>query len=458
MSKGTYRLVVWILNAVVAVACLLAIIGYFFAPFWSVNATYTVHAEDLKKMLGSESDLFNVDEVIDEKGLDVPLKVEITMGHLFKSFDSDSKAVVDHIIEGNVDKVVDSLTSTIGSVSKTVVQSAAKKVVKEQVHKQVKDYLQKSTEGITDADVQTRLDNANISDEYIEQKTDELVQLVYSEGGTNVDAISDNVIDTVEDVYGKLKENDPDFADAELTEEDKNAIRDKVNETVSKLADENGHINADELVSQLLLSFLKDQNGDKTGSASAEASGIVSLAAEPNDAADSPSGNTSASDQLKKEVQTYIVNAIPENLPGILVWALRGLILLFFLSSCAWIYILVKLIVKFIKKGEPTVKLKMPIILGWMPFFLLVLAPSIALLILRSTSLAAAGGALEILSSLAISFSSIGWIALACACVCFAISIVYMVFRRMNRNNSDAPEENDAESQLQPAQAEDDEY
>ena len=156
--------------------------------------------------------------------------------------------------------------------------------------------------------------------------------------------------------------------------------------------------------------------------------------------------SSSAKEELIKEIRIFIMNQV-KDLNPVIVWGLRGLLGLILISAASWIYILVKLAVKLIKNAEDnTVKLKMPIILGWLPYLFLGILPSLALLILRKTPIAASGGALEILSSLSVSFASIGWLALLCAAFLVGISIYFIVVRKHTKQNGAASKDIGSES------------
>lgn len=414
------RTIVWILDGAVALLSILAIVCYFFAPVWTVKLHVPLSGEDMQKMIGSV-DGYDLSDAFDE-GIEIDAAVNISAPLLFQSLGSNAEKTVQKLIDKNVDSVVEQLSVPLSEVSRKVVQSVAKQVVTEKVNEQVKDYLKNNSGSIfQDEEITQKLEGAGIDDSYISEKTGQIFDAIYDEGA-DVDKVSDMVVDTVAEAYGKLKESgDQDFVEAELSEADKEAIRNGVAEALDSFADENGGLDPDEIVDRFLLEYLQEKN-DK---------GAAKLSAAPE--------NNETRDELVKEVKTYLVNQIPSEANGLIVWGLRGALALIVLSSAAWIYVLVKLIVKLAKNSEDnTVRLKLPVILGWLPFLLFVLIPAIAFGPIRSLLAKSS----PTLSSLSAAFSSIGWVALLCALLCAAISIYFIIVRKSAR-----PEKTEAEEE-----------
>ena len=415
------KLIVWICNGVVGVLSILAIVCYFFAPIWQINVSYPVQAEDVQKMISSDYDNLDIEELIGD-GFDVKLSLNVEMDMLFVSLSSDAEATVQKMVDGNVDSVVDQLSTELASITPKVIQSVTEQVVKEEINKQLGDYLSKNSDkNFSDDEITRKREAAGVDDTYISEKTEELFDAIYS-GESTVDEIGDMVVETVTDAYEKLSKVDEDFFGAELTDEAKESIKNAVVDVLGDFASDDGTFHSDEILEQVLLELMKLAKENDVLSAN-----VKTLAA----ASETPS----VREELRNEVGKFIKAQLPSEATNAIVLVLRVLLGLILLSALTWLYIIVKLIVKLIKKDEnPTVKLKLPIWLGWLPFLVLVCVPSIALGILGSTGLTAPGGALEMLAGIGLSFGSIGWIALMAACICFAISIFYMVMRKQFKN------------------------
>lgn len=432
MSQSVKFLVTWILNAVIAVLCILSIVGYFFGPFWKIDLTYNLQADTLQKMIGSNISNINFSDIIDSDGVDIDLTLDIETTDLFHSFDPDINKTTELLVSNNVDKVVEQLASgPISEVTEKTVRSVAKSTVKDQVNSQVRDFLSSvnpDNASLSDENIQERLENANIPQSYLEEQADRLIDSVY-EGNADVDQVCDEVVDIVDDVYERLQaSDDEELKQAELTDSDREKIRDAVAKELDKLAGEGGSLNPEELLANLL-----NKAAAELGEASAER--IVPLAAAPDAA--KPAG--SANEQLKDTLRTMINGYIPSEVATILVWVLRAGAILMMLSSIAWLYIIVKLVVKLATHAEPTVKLKAPILFGWLPFLILVAIPSIAvpLLLGPMSGMFGASATAMITAIKSVGFASIGWIALMGACICFAISIFYIVLRKMAKKEED---------------------
>lgn len=90
-----------------------------------------------------------------------------------------------------------------------------------------------------------------MDEEYINQKTDALLDAIYAENAT-VDGVSQKAVETVEEVFEKLDESGvAEFQGAALTEENKEEIKNSIAEALSVIADENGNIDADDLAANL---------------------------------------------------------------------------------------------------------------------------------------------------------------------------------------------------------------
>ena len=434
MSKGT-KLFVWICNLIVVVLAVLSITSFFFAPFLVVNIEYTLTESDIKKMIGDKFD-FELKE-----GIPVKASVKFETDVLLRSFDSDVDATVDRMIASNVDSLVEQITASLSGSTRKVVEAVAKGVVTTQVRNHVKDFLsKKNTETeYSDDEITQRLERAGVTDEYLESKTQEVLDFIY-DGHANVDSVGDKVIETVNETYSKLAQSgDEDFADAALTEEEEASLRSSIKESLDMLADDNGNLDPDEFITQLLLELMRSLNGEEGGEKTASVPAAPLCVSRSITAfADEPTGNeSSAQEEIKAEVRAYLAGLIPEETTSIIVWVLRGFCIVFLLSSLAWLYIVLKILIKFITRKNPLVKLKAAIWLGWLPFLLLVCVLSLALWIVGMTPLAAEGGMLAFLNMFSeISFSSIGWIAGVSAGLCFVLSIFYSILRRKERKNN----------------------
>lgn len=413
------KIIVRVLNGVIAALSLLGIICYAFGPVWTIGVKYHFTSKEVADMVGNFENV-NLEEAIGPDGLDVKLDLDIHMGTLFGSLGSDADAVVDKIIDKNASGIAKTLSGTIEGVTRKVVSSVAKNMIHEKVHDQVREYLKNNSDNsYSDDDIVQKLENAGLGDEFISQKTDELFNAIYSEDKKDADQMGDIVVGIVEEACQKLQVSDEEFKDAyPLKDSDVSSIKKGVEDAIEKFTSDDGTIDPDAFVNGLISDMLKKMNGKDESAALCNA----------------PVAAESGSGDIEQELKTMLKRNLPSEVGPILVWVLRAGLLLVAISAAIWIYTIVKVIMKFVRpQSEQTVKLKLPIIFGWLPFLILFCVPTLAFSIMSGMSIAQPGGALEIISKMAISFYSIGWVALLSAGLCFGISIFYMVLRRQNR-------------------------
>ena len=444
MLKSKLKRAIWGCNIVIAVLCVLAIVSFFFMPFWSIKLAYTVQAETLQEMVGQSVE-FDAKDIVGEDGVKLGISLEFKTGVLFKSYGNVDVAV-DSLIEDNTNLLVDQLTDKLNSIVEKVVRTVTGTIVQKEVHDNIKNILSGSNPNISDEEVSRRLNDVGITDDFISSKTDAIIDKIYG-GGSTVDEVCDEVVNTVDEIYEKLAaSNDPELHTAELTEEDKNALRETVKDAMENFAAEGGELDANELIASLFLQALESMKGEKGGSAKSDAATPF--------AADTDAGAT-AGERLKTEVRSFLLDLIPNSVNTILAWVMRGMTILFIFSSFWWGYILVKLLVKVIKRKSPkvqknpTVKLWTPIVFGWLPYLIFVGIPVIAFGVLKRflvDKLPAGFG--SILNFASFSFASAGLFAALAALVCFGISIFYIVARKKLKKAYAA----ESETEKQPTQ------
>ncbi len=441
------RLIVWIMNIVIAVLCVLSILCYFFGAVWKINLTYTLTADQFAEI--AEGTNFDIDphDIIDEDGEQIKVSVSLTAGHVFGSLTS-AETVVDDIIDSNVNGIVDQLSGTLNVIAKKAVKSVAKNTVKSEVKNNIQKYLSKDGEEISEEEVEQKLSDLGFTDDYISEKTDQLIDDVF-EGGKDIDAVTENIMDTVDEVYADFQKNSAgkegfeDFTDVELSPEDKQQIEDTVRETLGQIAQEDGTIDPDEMIAELLAKALgaAGNSGTNSDENKEDESGTdVVLLAEEETAS---SGKTKLASALKDTLN----ERIPEKARHIAVYVFYGMAGLMVLSMLPWVYILIKLLVKFLKKDpNPTVKLAVPIWLGWLFFLILVAIPTIALWIVQMPALAESLASVSFLKSLieamemmTFSISSLSCISAICALIVFGISIYYIIVRKQLKKEGNTP-------------------
>lgn len=429
MSKSGSRFTVFLFNILIALLSVAAVAALFFAPLWKIDVKYVMQKEVLEKILPEEAKEVDLDEIVGD-GIPLSLTVSVqTKDTIRSALGKDARQSVTDLIENNVDKVVDELSPTFDEIAEKIVRSTAKTAVRDAVNEQVKNFLQNAGSEATDERVSELLKQAGVDEEYINQKTDALLDAIYAENAT-VDGVSQKAVETVEEVFEKLDESGvAEFQGAALTEENKEEIKNSIDEALSVIADENGNIDADDLAANLILEMLRSSED--------ESEPAVAAMDFTTQETDSGSVEEDATEQLKAEVKQMIMEKLTdETLDGI-VLALRIVFGVLCFTAFTWAWLLVKMLFKAFSRN-PAIKLKLPIWLGWLPFLALVLLPMGAMLLVKAqpSFLVNLLGAemMESLStffaSASLSFSSAAWVAFAAAIALIILSIPYGIFRR----------------------------
>ena len=422
MSKSGSRFTVFLFNILIALLSVAAVAALFFVK-------YVMQKEVLEKILPEEAKEVDLDEIVGD-GIPLSLTVSVqTKDTIRSALGKDARQSVTELIKNNVDKVVDELAPTFDEIAEKIVRSTAKSTVRDAVNEQVKNFLQNAGSEATDERVSELLNQAGVDEEYINQKTDALLDAIYAENAT-VDGVSQKAVETVEEVFEKLDESGvAEFQGAALTEENKEEIKNSIAEALSVIADENGNIDADDLAANLILEMLRSSED--------ESEPAVAAMDFTTQETDSGSVEEDATEQLKAEVKQMIMEKLTdETLDGI-VLALRIVFGVLCFTAFTWAWLIVKMLFKAFSRN-PAIKLKLPIWLGWLPFLALVLLPMGAMLLVKAqpSFLVNLLGAemMESLSaffaSASLSFSSAAWVAFSAAVALIILSIPYGIFRR----------------------------
>ena len=301
----------------------------------------------------------------------------------------DAAAMVDDILDRNLDSLATQLVAVIEPIAKNTIKTQASSAVKTEIKNAVKDYLSSPENEVTQERVNELLTEAGVTDTYIEEKTDAIIDRLY-ESGSTVDGVVDEVMRTVDEVYADLTASDvEEFQDIALTEESRESIRSAVADIVTDYADENGYINPEEIVNRLVIEALQSMSGESseeegagTAALTAASYAAASEAQQPSDpSAQQPAGSSGSNEQLKTELKNYLSEQLLEGpaAPAVfLPFVMLGLGILLAISLLSWVYLLLKILFKTFMKNK-YVKVKMPIILGWFLFLFLMLLPNLAL-------------------------------------------------------------------------------
>ena len=388
MSETKRTVPTLIFNVLFAIVCAAAIVMYFISPVWRIDVKANISNEMMHELTGGEIDDLN--EALGEDGTDVSLSIALdSMAVAQCLVQWDAAAMVDDILDRNLDSLATQLVAVIEPIAKNTIKTQASSAVKTEIKNAVKDYLSSPENEKTEEEVNALLTEAGVTDTYIEEKTDAIIDRLY-ESASTVDGVVDEVMRTVDEVYADLTASDvEEFQDIALTEESRESIRNAVADIVTDYADENGYINPEEIVNQLVIEALQSMSGESseeegagTAALTAASYAAASEAQQPADpSAQQPSGSSDSNEQLKTELKNYLSEQLLEGpaAPAVfLPFVMLGLGILLAISLLSWVYLLLKILFKTFMKNK-YVKVKMPIILGWFLFLFLMLLPNLAL-------------------------------------------------------------------------------
>lgn len=279
MIQSKKRFAVHICNAVISLLCILSIAMYFIQPLWKADISYTFSGDTMAGIVGdmmqssdtSESGDSSSDLNLEMDDITIHLSITLRTQDVLASLSDTPTQGVQNIIDENVNSLVDQLMGDMDGI----IESLLKSVSKTTVSTTIKDQVQSAMgENASTEEVEQTLQNAGITDEYINNQTETLIDAIYADDAT-VDSVADTVVDIVDDVFTRLNQADSETFQETLSDETKQEIRDNVSEVLSAMADENGNLNVDDMLLNALFSMLNGQNGesDNSGSSNGEGNG-----------------------------------------------------------------------------------------------------------------------------------------------------------------------------------------
>ena len=423
-SVKQHRAAVIVMNVVIALLCIAAIAGYFLAPLFSIRVKVDLSAEDLKSMAGNAS--FEGVEVVypDPDPVDVELSFQ-TLDFVAPVLSGDPFGSTETLISDKADELAASLTPVIRVTVEQVAEETIKDVIKEEADKIVNDQAQEVIEElipeVTEEETKTILEEAEITESYIESKTEEALGILNSESATISD-VQEFAVDTVKEVYEKLKGTGrPEFEELIFDAETEQEVRDVVRENLDAITDELGNLSTDEVVDRILEEIAAAMDGSGQ-----QGSPVASLSA-----SDAEETASDAETKLTENISASIKSAlVTESNAQVFFYVTIGFLVLTAVSMLSWLYLLIKIFVKGFTLN-PAVKLKAPILfLGWLPALVFFIIPTAALMIVNAFGGIGAltGGNFAMIGG--VSFFTSGIYALAAAVLLILLFIPYAIVRK----------------------------
>ena len=193
---------VHICNFIISLLCVLSIAAYFFMPLWKVDLKLKLTAETLEEILPKqeessettdgtdeengdgnsdltlgESDHFELDlnKVLGEDGVDLHLSLTLKTADVLASLSSDATKTVETVLGGLVNDMVDQIIEPMNEVARKVARSASQQVL----HEEIRNYIKNGYGGKSEEEIEGILDNAGVTDDYIDKKVDGIIDSLY---------------------------------------------------------------------------------------------------------------------------------------------------------------------------------------------------------------------------------------------------------------------------------------
>ncbi len=446
-SKAKLKFTLFVFNIFIIALSIFAIVGYFVMPLWKLETSINVTPELVKmiapenKNEGDSAESENEDMTkefinsLGESGLSFSLSLALDTSTFISAATGSDTKPFERIIESNVANIMQTLSDNIQNAIKPITKSVVVTVIKEQVQKAVQESLEDGQN--IDEETKQALEQLGIDEEFIEENLENIIDVLSADDAT-VESVSTAVMDVYDSVMVKI-ENSEEFGD-DISEEDKAKMREEieknVNDILAEFSDENGSIDLDEILNKLFLAALENsENENKGNSASVISHSRYGLAVAYADGEDTEMDD---SEQLKEKIMALLLEKIDEGTMQTIakVMQIVGYVILF--TFFTWAYLILKIILKAGAKN-PGIKLKLPIWLGWLPFFVLVILPNAFIALFKSGTLTTfVGGDINdvkvVLDAVTFNFTSGALFSFIAAIILLFFSFVYGYYRKQLKN------------------------
>ena len=423
--------VAFIFNVIITAICLASVLAYFVLPLWKVNVSCTLTSEMFRSITGESGEneelMKEIADELEKKPIDAAFDITLKTKTFLTSFASDGEKLVAEMVDYNAETLANQLSGTVKEVSKAAVRATAKNSLKETLKDGSAEYQWKDEETV----------NAEL---------DKLTDALMKDDAT-VSSVSDAAADAIANVYKSETGND-------IPEADKQAAKAEMEKTLKEVADENGNIDADKLITDMLAQMLSgnsgsgnNENGDGNGTGADKETAAATFTAAKTSTlfigTGEASGETAVfgkaqADYVKgggeadsmQALKDSLTQAINEKIGGqmntfLLVMKITGGVILFTLFT--WAYIVLKILCK-AATANPVVKLKLPIWLGWLPFLILYAVPTGVIKLAGSASAETAA----MLAGMNFSFFTCGVVS---ALAALALIIVWVPYHHLKQTD-----------------------
>ncbi len=415
-KNSSNRLSVFVFNFLIFIISFLVVGNYIASPFFYANANVTLNKEQLVEILSTEDyPHANVDSAIPEEiafdlELNIPasllwttntamLKQLVQEGNL----NPDLSETTDALIDEQVNSIVDNLMPIIEEIALNI----AKSVAVEQAKQAIIDAL--VSDSNTAEEIEEKLQAAGFSEEYFNEKMNTLTEDL-SSGEKTTEEVTDKVVTVMNAILTDLSNSDDDTLKS-LSEIDEVSLREKVSTGLNAFENENGVIDIDEAIADLLLKGLDTLSPSEEDAVDATPTAVALSA--------TPTNENGSVEELKAEVKAKILELLPEGFSDTFAGILKISTIVLVLSIFTWIYVMIKILCKTFCQNN-AVKLKLPLLLGHLPGLAFWLIPTIVFQVLQNSMN---------MGMLSLHFSSSGALAVLAAFALAIIAIPYCSIR-----------------------------
>ena len=424
-----------ICNLIVIALAVVATLGFFFSPLLETQFKITFTPE-IAEMLSSAVNKNTSEEnsekhemieklitALGDERVSLTFDLSFSTPELLNCVATPDTNETEKFVNSIIDSIANSFSGDkIEEIEDSITRAGVKTIIKSEIEKLEFD-------GKEASEIMAEI---GFDDDYVDTQTNALLSAFRDENAT-VDSISNTVIDIFDDVYSKIDESEYGEQIEPLSEAQKQEIRDATKELLANIADENGNIDGNSVIAELINSVL---NSSSSGSESAlvnKDATYTILHTEENTEKEEVDIPTLVKQELSKFVTPQLLVTIE--------WAILGLLGIGGLAVLGWFWLVFKIVVK-LSARNPLIKLKMGIIWGALPFFILCLIPSLLFDLLASPPaflqnfipVDVLNFAQKIFAGgFTISFNSSSVTSFVCAIILFVFGLFYSRERRFNK-------------------------
>ncbi|MBP5230534.1 MAG: hypothetical protein ILO68_02285 [Clostridia bacterium] len=361
--------------------CVLSILGYFILPFWKVTVSVHPNAEATEAVLRTAEDAG-----MDEEGLTMfrsvlsdlekqpdllEVSVRVRTADILASLFTDD---LNYVSRHWKDVIMDALSGSSDSL-KNLINVLENLYLKMNFRDMVADAIRASGGSLSELDAILR--KTGIGDDWVASMLEKIRKAAEAENATT-DSVTAAIMDVMDEASEKMRGVPEYTAMAMQFDAQKDVARQEIRKTLKGAEDENGRIQYDRLVSQILAPYLElAMNAFGSGSVSTNPDASPSGATEP----DSEEGGLSAA--LKSTVLKIaddFLSRIPEKGLDYALAGMRIVAIAILVVFAVWMLLFVFAAVKAFSKINPGVPvIWVPVVFGWPHFPALVLFPSLLL-------------------------------------------------------------------------------